>query len=254
MRDVARKGRRRGGAFRRPGQFAQAFCGARVGSHAAFGRHDLGTGTEYIAAQALDSVRSKVLAVRTWANPELELSQERDDLGKRRSWPPLAKKADSTWRLADRLPIPLALSVQSMPNFSSLLKSEIARLARKEVRAAVEPLRKSGGTYRREIAELKRQLASLQREIRTLAKPAREARRDAGQAKTVRFTASGLKSLRARLGLSASDFGRLVSASGQSVYNWETGKTVPRASQQVAIASVRGLGKREAAKRLEAMA
>ena len=60
--------------------------------------------------------------------------------------------------------------------------------------------------------------------------------------------------MRARLGLSAADFGRLVSASGQSIYNWEAGKASPRATQQAAIAAVRGIGKREAAKRLEAMA
>ena len=50
-----------------------------------------------------------------------------------------------------------------------------------------------------------------------------------------------------------SDFGRLVGASGQSVYNWEAGKTVPREGQQAALAAVRGLGKREAARRLEAL-
>jgi DNA-binding transcriptional regulator YiaG len=141
-----------------------------------------------------------------------------------------------------------------MPNFSSILKSEITRLARKEVRAAVDPLRKSSGAYRREIAELKRQLATLQRETKALARPARAARPEAIQAKTPRFTANGLKLLRSRLELSASDFGRLISASGQSIYNWEAGKAAPRATQQAAIASVRGLGKREAAKRLEAMA
>ena len=52
----------------------------------------------------------------------------------------------------------------------------------------------------------------------------------------------------------SADFGRLAGASGQSIYNWEAGKAVPRASQQAALAAVRGLGKREAAKRLEAMA
>ncbi len=69
----------------------------------------------------------------------------------------------------------------------------------------------------------------------------------------MRFVSKGLKTLRARLGLSAADFGRLVGASGQSIYNWEAGKAVPRASQQTALAAIRGLGKREAAKRLDAL-
>jgi DNA-binding transcriptional regulator YiaG len=141
-----------------------------------------------------------------------------------------------------------------MPNFSLILKSEINRLARKEVKAAIEPLRKANGAYRKEIAELKRQVTSLRRETKSLARHELAARPHAGDPKTLRFTASGLKSLRARLGLSASDFGRLVSVSGQSIYNWEAGKASPRATQQAAIAAVRGIGKREALKRLESMA
>jgi DNA-binding transcriptional regulator YiaG len=143
--------------------------------------------------------------------------------------------------------------VSSMPSFSSILKSEITRLARKEVKAAIEPLRKANGAYRRDIAALKRELACLQRETKSLVRPARAARQD-DNGRIARFSAKGLKSLRARLGLSASDFGRLVSASGQSIYNWEAGKASPRATQQAAIAAVRGIGKREAVKRLESMA
>jgi DNA-binding transcriptional regulator YiaG len=142
-----------------------------------------------------------------------------------------------------------------MPNLGSVLKSEITRLARKEIKTALDPLRKANAGYRREIAELKRQLAQLQREQKASTKarrPAAEAG-EAGLART-RFVPKGVKSLRARLGLSAADFGLLVGASGQSVYNWEAGKAVPRAGQQAALAAVRGLGKREAAKRVEALA
>ena len=141
-----------------------------------------------------------------------------------------------------------------MPNLNSVLKSEITRLARKEIRSSVDPLRKSNSALRREVAELKRQVTALQREIKVSSKPQREAKNPAVEHRSTRFTAKGLKTLRARLGLSAADFGQLVGASGQSIYNWEAGKAVPRANQQAALAAVRGLGKREAAKRLEAMA
>jgi DNA-binding transcriptional regulator YiaG len=65
-----------------------------------------------------------------------------------------------------------------------------------------------------------------------------------------RFRASGLASNRKRLGLSAELFGKLVGATGQSVYAWEAGKTVPRGRSLAAIASLRGIGKKEVAKRL----
>jgi DNA-binding transcriptional regulator YiaG len=141
-----------------------------------------------------------------------------------------------------------------MPNFASLLKSEITRLARKELKTAVDPLRKASAAQRRDIAELKRQLAALQRELKSSRKASRATAADDAPARNTRFSANGLKTLRARLGLSAADFGRLVGASGQSIYNWEAGKAVPRANQRAALAAVRGLGKREAAARLEALA
>ena len=140
-----------------------------------------------------------------------------------------------------------------MPNLSSVLKSEITRLTRKEVRGSVEPLRKANAAHRREIAELKRQITALQREIKVLGKSQRETKDHEDEPRRARFTAKGLKTLRARLGLSAADFGVLIGASGQSVYNWEAGKAVPRPNQQAALVAVRGLGKREAAKRLEAL-
>lgn len=94
----------------------------------------------------------------------------------------------------------------------------------------------------------------LQRELKANGRPPKQNIDVEVETRKTRFVAGGLKSLRSRLGLSASDFGRLIGASGQSVYNWEAGKAVPRSSQQAALASIRGLGKREAARRLDAMA
>ena len=140
-----------------------------------------------------------------------------------------------------------------MPNLSTILKGEITRLARKEIRAAVDPVRKANAGQRKEIAELKRQVTALQRDLKASLKSSK-VREPAGEVSgRTRFSAKGLKSLRAKLGLSAGEFGLLVGASGQSIYKWETGKGVPRASQLPALASVRGIGKREAAKRLAAM-
>ena len=140
-----------------------------------------------------------------------------------------------------------------MPSLNTILKGEIARLARKEIKGAVEPLRKANAGYRRDIAALKRQLAELQRQMGKQAKAKAAVAPDSDEAKPARITPKGLKSLRAKLGLSGADFGRLVGASVQSVYNWEAGKATPRASQRAAIAAVKGIGKREAVARLEAI-
>ncbi|MGB2754702.1 MAG: helix-turn-helix domain-containing protein [Phycisphaerae bacterium] len=70
-------------------------------------------------------------------------------------------------------------------------------------------------------------------------------------AKGVRFSARSVKAQRARLGLSAKDFGRLVGVSALTVYSWESGRSRPRKKQLAGLAGVRRMGKREARKRLE---
>lgn len=143
-----------------------------------------------------------------------------------------------------------------MASIGSLLKDEITRLSRKEIRRQVEPFRKASATHRRHIAALKRDIAALQRKLAALgkgrARPAASEEAETAGAGT-RFVAKGLKTLRARLGLSAADFGRLVGVSGQSVYNWESKKAVPRRAQVAAIAALRPLGKREVQQRLDAL-
>lgn len=67
----------------------------------------------------------------------------------------------------------------------------------------------------------------------------------------IRFRSRRLAAHRAKLGLSAKDYGALIGVSPLSIYKWEGGNVRPRDAQLKAIASVRGLGKREAAARLE---
>lgn len=140
-----------------------------------------------------------------------------------------------------------------MPNIASVLKEEIARVARKEVRSDTQPLKKSSASHRSDIAALKRRIAALEQMVKRLGKQAgaKTAAPDAGQpAGSFRFSASGLMAQRKRLGLSAAEAGKLLGVSDQSVYKWENGKTRPRASQFAAIAALRGMSKKQAAARL----
>lgn len=136
-----------------------------------------------------------------------------------------------------------------MSSLSSMLKTEMTRLSRKELRVQVEPLRKANSTYRRDIAELKRQVAGLQRQLGALSRIGAKAQEPRAEAPT-RFVAKGLRSLRTRFGMSAADFGKLAAASGQSIYNWENGKAIPRKAQMATLAGLRGLSKKAAHARL----
>lgn len=145
-----------------------------------------------------------------------------------------------------------------MANIANLLKSEIARVARKQVRAETQGLKQAIAPYRAQIADLKRRMRQLELQVNRLArgaaKSAAAAPEEAAGERNLRFSAKGLAAQRRRLGLSAQAFGALIGASGQSVYKWEEGKTRPRARHLPAIASLRTIGKKEAAARLEALA
>jgi DNA-binding transcriptional regulator YiaG len=141
-----------------------------------------------------------------------------------------------------------------MANIGTLLKSEISRLARREIRREVLPLRKSNAAHRREIAALKRAIAILDRRAKSLAKVATRQNNEGAtpDERQTRFVAKGLVSLRKRLDVSAADLARLLGVSMQSVYNWEHKKASPRREQVTAIAALRSIGKKEARQRLDA--
>lgn len=141
-----------------------------------------------------------------------------------------------------------------MPNIATVLKDEILRLARKEVRTELEGLKKASARYRSEIAALKRSLSDLEK---------RQARLESGKAPRLtrggnkegesalpRYSAKGLVKLRARLGLSGPDLGRLMGVSTQTIYNWESEKARPRADKIKALAELRTFGKRAIKARL----
>lgn len=138
-----------------------------------------------------------------------------------------------------------------MANITSLLKSEITRLARKEIRSEVESLKKAVTHYRSDIAKLKRELAAQEKKIVRLGKSASSAVIDTSDdSRKLRFRAAGFASLRKKLGLSAADMGKILNVSLQTVYHWEKGTSKPRASQLARIAEVRQLGRRGAAEKL----
>lgn len=147
-----------------------------------------------------------------------------------------------------------------MPNIGSVLKSEISRVARKEVRGESQALKQAISQYRTQIADLKRRMQALEKQVARQGKAssrgaaskaaASEPVDDGDTGSNLRFSAKGLATHRKRLGLSAAALAKILGVSALSVYKWESGKVRPRAKQIEAIASLRTMGKREAAERL----
>ena len=142
-----------------------------------------------------------------------------------------------------------------MSNVASVLKEEISRISRKEIRRETSSLKKSFTTHRSEIAALKRRVLELERQLRRAGRGGRSSAPTAANGDSAtpgnRFSAKSMASQRRRLGLSAAECGLLIGASAQSIYNWEEGKARPRAQHLPAIYALRNLGSRQVNEILE---
>ena len=100
-----------------------------------------------------------------------------------------------------------------MSNITVVLREEISRLARKEIKNQTEALRKASSEHRKKIAEMKRQVSELQRKVTFLEKQVpKKMQPKVGEDDTgnFRFSARGLHSNRKRLGLSLWHKSRVV--------------------------------------------
>jgi DNA-binding transcriptional regulator YiaG len=142
---------------------------------------------------------------------------------------------------------------RKLPNIAAVLKEEISRLARKEVRSQTMKLQKAVAHYRRDIAALKRHSTALKMQLAALARSPRKASAaDAEESSVtgIRFTSKGVRSHRSLLDISAADYGKLIGVTGHTIYKWEQGGARPRQAQLKALVGIRGLRKKEAAARL----
>lgn len=138
-------------------------------------------------------------------------------------------------------------------NVMKVLKEEIVRLARKEIKGALASVKKTGAGQRRAVADLRRLMAALQKDLASLKKalPARENALLAKAEPEGRFwiTGKGVKNLRKRLGATQAELAKLVGVSAQSVVKWEAhkGKINLRKAAAGKLQKIRGLGKKEVA-------
>ena len=140
-----------------------------------------------------------------------------------------------------------------MSNILKELKAEISRLAKKEARAVVAPVKKASATYRGLIAGLRKQVNALQKEVAGLKRAMPKADKVLAN-KTEpegRFwiTGKGVRKLRKRLGLTQAVFGKLVGVTPNAVVLWERkdGKIGLRKATAGRLQEIKGKGKREVA-------
>jgi DNA-binding transcriptional regulator YiaG len=141
-----------------------------------------------------------------------------------------------------------------MSSLINSLKSEIARVARKELKEELLALRKATTAHRSEIAALKRQVKSLASALKVTTKASlangKDAAEDEPTTRGIRFSAERLAALRAKFGITQAQMATLLGVSYLSVHKWEAGAAKPRPAQLQKIAAVVKMGKREVQKTL----
>jgi hypothetical protein len=108
-----------------------------------------------------------------------------------------------------------------MPNIAAVLKEEIIRIARKEIRAQTGVTKRAATQHRRDLAALKRAVAELRKEVAFLAAQERKRVKKQPTAESpsdgIRFSPRWVKIHREKVGLSAADYGKLVGVSGLTI-------------------------------------
>jgi len=146
-----------------------------------------------------------------------------------------------------------------MPNLAQILKLEIARIARKESKIAINKLKSPLNNARKAIIVLKKRLALLEKEVKVIdAKYGKFQKSPVAPAETdkadkTRISSKTIKAMRKKTGLSQEDFGTLVGVSNMTVYNWERKQGILkfRGGSKGRVLAVKGMGAREARKMVD---
>ncbi len=143
-----------------------------------------------------------------------------------------------------------------MPNVASILKQEIARIARKEAKAYFRSFPASVGALKKLLSAQKKKIFKLEAKLARLVKNTDSneiALPKPAQLEKSRLGTKNIAKLRAKLDLTRAEMATLIGASANSIFLWENGKATPRAAAKAKIIALRGLGKREIKKLLAGM-
>jgi DNA-binding transcriptional regulator YiaG len=136
------------------------------------------------------------------------------------------------------------------------IKSEIQRLAKRQIRAAFIPLRREVRAMRLKLSGLSKSFSLLNRlakeQVEKIPKKGLEATPE--EVKSSRLTPDRIRRLRNKLGMSQRELGILTGASLGAVLSWEKGNFKPRGGKKAALVALRKLRKRDVRKMLAAKA
>ena len=135
-----------------------------------------------------------------------------------------------------------------MGKIESMIKSEIQRLARREIRSTFRPLKREVRSMRLKLSGLMKGFGTLNRITKEQVQRASEQFKlesSPEEIKIARFSPARIRALRLKKGLSQKQLGMLIGVSMGTVVLWEKGKISPKAERKGALIALRKLKKRE---------
>jgi DNA-binding transcriptional regulator YiaG len=142
-----------------------------------------------------------------------------------------------------------------MSKLDTVIKAEIVRLARKEVRKISSPLGREVRTLKGLVSGIRKSLSALERlsarQQKEMESGALRLEATPDQVKGARFSPRLIRTLRKRLGITQDELATLAKVSVGAVHQWEMGKFQPRDENKGILVALRGLGRREVRTLLE---
>lgn len=142
-----------------------------------------------------------------------------------------------------------------MGKVEGIIKSEIARLAKREVRKVSVPLGRDVRSLKSVVSQLRRTVLGLQRitasQQKELEKGKKVLEAAPEEVKESRFSPRLIRSLRRHLGITQKELAVLASVTVGAVHLWESGQFKPSMKKKAVMVALRKLGRREVRRLLE---
>ena len=141
-----------------------------------------------------------------------------------------------------------------MGKLEGIIKDEIIRLAKREMRKSFIPLRRDVQSLKSMASQLRKSVSGLQRFVSQQAKqmdPKPVAEVTPEDMKKARVSPRLIKSLRKHLRVSQREMAKLVGVTMGTVLQWEKGKFEPKDDKKKILVGLRKLGRQKARKLLD---
>jgi len=142
-----------------------------------------------------------------------------------------------------------------MGKLEGMIKSEIVRLAKREIRKIARPLSRDVRSMRSTVSQLRKTVLALQRltarQESELSKGKVPLEAAPEEVKKSRFSPRLIHTLRKRLGITQKEMATLTGVTVGAIYQWENGIFEPRGQKKGMLVALRKLGRREVRKLLE---